>query len=66
MNELKLCIVSNLDEFRENLEEAKRLITSSELWYGKAITEMSIVNKLIDVENLITYILSLTEQEDKQ
>lgn len=55
--------VKNIEDFRDSLAKAKRFIEKAEIWYGHNTTaeDMDIVCKLIDVENLLTYVLSLTE-----
>lgn len=55
--------VKNIEDFRDSLAKAKRFVEKAEIWYGHNTTteDMAIVCKLIDVENLLTYVLSLTE-----
>ena len=56
--------VKNIEDFRDSLDKAKRFVEQAEIWYGHTrhtTEDMNIVCKLIDVENLITYVLSLTE-----
>lgn len=53
--------VKNIEDFRDSLAKAKRFVEQAEIWYGHTTEDMNIVCKLIDVENLITYVLSSTE-----
>lgn len=53
--------VKNIGDFRDSLAKAKHFVEQAEIWYGHTTEDMNIVCKLIDVENLITYVLSLTE-----
>lgn len=53
--------VKNIEDFRDSLAKAKHFVEKAEIWYGHATEDMDTVCKLIDVENLLTYILSLTE-----
>lgn len=53
--------VKNIGDFRDSLAKAKRFVEQAEIWYGHTTEDMNIVCKLIDVENLITYVLSSTE-----
>jgi AbrB family looped-hinge helix DNA binding protein len=55
--------VKNIEDFRDSLVKAKCFVEKAEIWYGHNTTaeDMDIVCKLIDVENLLTYVLSLTE-----
>ena len=53
-------------EYADKLRRAKQLITDAELAYGKLkygkdAKATELVNRMIDVENEITYILSLME-----
>ena len=53
--------VKNIEDFRDSLAKAKRFVEKAEIWYGHTTEDRNIVCKLIDVENLITYVLSLTD-----
>lgn len=56
--------VKNIEDFRDSLAKAKRFVEKAEIWYGHSVTtaeDMGIVCKLIDAENLLTYVLSSTE-----
>ena len=53
--------VKNIEDFRDSLAKAKRFVEQAEIWYGHTTEDMNIVCKLIDVENLIPYVLSSTE-----
>jgi AbrB family looped-hinge helix DNA binding protein len=53
--------VKNIEDFRDSLAKAKHFVEKAEIWYGHATEDMDTVCKLIDVENLLTYILSSTE-----
>lgn len=53
--------VKNIEGFRDSLAKSKHFVEKAEIWYGHATEDMDTVCKLIDVENLLTYILSSTE-----
>ena len=53
--------VKNIEDFRDSLANAKRFVEKAEIWYGHTTEDRNIVCKLIDIENLITYVLSSTE-----
>lgn len=53
--------VKNIGDFRDSLANAKRFVEKAEIWYGHTTEDRNIVCKLIDIENLITYVISLTD-----
>ena len=50
-----------MTEIREDLLKVKRMISEVEIIIGKRESDTELVNKLIDVENLLTYCMSRLE-----